>query len=415
MVFIACGLNHKSAPLSIREKIAVSANLEKLQEFIRNKQISEGIVLSTCNRIEIYCITNEPKLVLPRLLTSNESLEKILPHIYQYEGEEAINHALRVACGLDSMMLGEPQILGQMKNAYLVALKENTVGEELNNIFSFIFKATKKIRTKSGIGKNPVSVAYAAVQLISKFFKDYPLLNVLIIGSGDTATLVAKHLNEKNNCKFFITGRNFDNTNKLAGLVNGTALPITELEQYLTKYDIIISATSCPVPFITANMVKNATKTRQTPMFFLDLAVPRDIEDAVGNIDNVHLYNVDDLQEIALKGLKKRQQQAIKAEEIIQQELIAYMRTKNYLKAKAMICDYRVHMQELAQEELARALKKLSNGECQYKVITEFSERLVNKLTHAPTVGLREAASDNQQELLDLAQYLFKTSTSTIQ
>lgn len=415
MVFIACGLNYKSASLEVREKIASSNNLDDLQQLLNNRHASEGIILSTCNRIEIYCTTDEPKVILPWLLKTNESIQKLLPFTYIYEQEQAITHALRVACGLDSMMIGEPQILGQMKDAFYNAVQKDAVGEELNQIFTFIFQASKKIRTQSGIGKNPISIAYAGAQLIRNLFTNDNNLKVLLIGSGDTATLVAKYLKEKDSCQFFITGRNFENSQKLAHKVNGNAFSIVELEQYLPKCDIVISATSCPFPFITANIVQKAIDIRNAPMCFLDLAMPRDIEETVSQINNVHLYNIDNLKEIASQGMKKRQHQAVMAEEIIQQELQSYIRKQNSLKAKAMICDYRVHMQQLAREELSRSFHKLSNGECQYKVLTEFSERLVNKLTHMPTVGLREVASDNQQELLDLAQYLFKTSISAIQ
>lgn len=416
MIFVACGLNYKTAPLAVREKVAFSAEIANLNHLVAKTEVEEAIILSTCNRIEIYCITENPDLILPWLAEQNQlKAQDILPFTYLYQDEQAIEHTLKVASGLDSMVIGEPQILGQVKKAYLSACKNDAVGENLQKIFSFIFKATKRIRNESGIGSNPVSIAYAGVQLINRLFKVYQNLNVLLIGSGETAALVAKHLNERGVDNFVISGRNLETTKNLAKIFKGQAINITQIEEYLPNFDVIISATSCPLPFITANMVKKAMQKRQKPMCLLDLAVPRDIEDTVSKIKNVHLYNVDDLQIITKNGLKHRNNEALKAQEIIQDELKQYIRKKHSLQAKAMICDFRIQMQELAHFELSKAFKKLARGDCKYEVLTEFSDKLVNKLIHAPTVGLRQVASDNRTELLDLAQYLFKNSTDTLQ
>lgn len=416
MIFVACGLNYKTAPLAIREKVALCPESEMLNNLLAKPEIEEGMILSTCNRTEIYCITEDINSILPWLANANQlQPEEIHPYTYLYQGEKAIEHVLKVAAGLDSMMLGEPQILGQMKSAYLAACKKDAVGENLQKIFSFIFKATKRIRSESGIGKNPISVAFAGVTLIGKLFNNYQNLNVLLIGSGETASLVAKHLHEKGVENFVISGRNTENTQNLANIFKGKAINITEIDNYLPNFDVIISATSCPLPFITANMVNKAILIRKNPMFLLDLAVPRDIEMEVSQIKNVHLYNVDDLQIIAQNGLKLRKIEANKAQEIIMDELEKYIRQKHSLKAKEMICDFRIQMQEIARFELDKAFKKLAKGECHYKVLNEFSEKLVNKLIHTPTVGLRQAASDNRTELLDLAQYLLKNSSNTLQ
>ena len=309
------------------------------------------------------------------------------------------------------MMLGEPQILGQMKQAYQQACRVGTIKSNLRNVFQYVFSASKRIRTLSGIGNNPVSIAFAAVQLIGQIFTDYKHLNVFIIGSGETASLVAKYLQKEGVKRFIIASRTHESAQLLATTLKGTSVAISDIPQYLSQADVVISATACPLPFINKGLVEHALSKRAfAPMFFLDLAVPRDIEANVSELDGVHLYNIDDLKEVTGKGMSERRTAALQAEQLIESELDNYIRWHRSLKAKGVICDYRGQMQHLAKQELQRAMQMLSAGKCQYSVLTEFSERLVNKLTHTPTVGLRHAAWDNREELLDLAQYLLDKS-----
>jgi len=320
---------------------------------------------------------------------------------------------LRVASGLDSMMLGEPQILGQMKLAYQQACRVGTVKSNLRHVFEYMFSASKRVRTQSGIGNNPISIAFAAVQLIGKLFKDYQTLNVLIIGSGETSSLVAKYLHNQGVSRFMIASRTSANAQILAERFAGVALSIGDIPNYLSQADVVITATACPLPFINKGLVEHALNQRaHAPMFFLDLAVPRDIESNVSELEAVHLYNIDDLQAMIEKGMNERRAAAIEAEQLIDCELDNYVRLHRTLQAKGVICDYRNQMQDLAQQELQRAMQKLEAGQCQYSVLTEFSERLVKKLTHTPTVGLRQAAWDDREELLDLAKYLFNGSAN---
>ena len=388
MVYIACGLNHKTAPLHVREKVALQNGMQDalLCSLVDLPLINEAAILSTCNRTEIYCDTDDPTLIAPWLADVHQlKPDALAPYFYMHQGNNGIRHTLRVASGLDSMMLGEPQILGQIKQAYQQACRVGTIKTNLQPIFQYIFNATKRIRNQSGIGKNPVSIAYAAVQLIGQIFTDYKPLKVFIIGAGETASLVAKYLQKEGVTRFIIASRTRDNAQQLASTLDGEAVAIGDIPRYLSEADIVISATSCPLPFINKGLVEYALSQRNaSPMFFLDLAVPRDIEANITELAGVHLYNIDDLQAV-----------------------IGWHRS---LKAKNVIRDYRSQMQQIAQQELQRAIQKLSIGKCQYSVLTEFSERLVNKLTHTPSVGLRHAARENREELLDLAQYLLDKS-----
>ncbi|KTD58047.1 glutamyl tRNA reductase [Legionella sainthelensi] len=415
MVFVACGLNHKTAPINVREKVAMTpaAQDSLLNSLFTLSGVNEAAILSTCNRTEIYCDTHDPQALTHWLAQEHHlSYESLSPFLYLYKGHEGIKHTLRVASGLDSMMIGEPQILGQMKQAYQHACNLGTIKTELRPIFEYIFSASKRVRTRSGIGTNPVSVAYAAVQLIGQLFTNYKSLNVFLIGSGETASLVAKYLHQQGVNHFMVASRTQENAEKLAKTFNGKTIPISDIAQHLSQADVIVSATTCPIPFINKDLVMQALDQRNhAPMFFLDLAVPRDIEADVKEIAQVHLYNIDDLQAMIEKGIEERRLAAFHAEQLVDEELKNYIRKHRSLKAKKVICDYRNQMSDLAQKELQRALKKLSAGQCQQLVLNEFSERLVNKLTHNPTAGLRQIAKDGREDLFTLAQYLFTTTT----
>lgn len=414
MVFVACGLNHKTAPIDVREKVATSSATHDslLHSLLGHPEVSEAVILSTCNRTEIYCKTYAPKILTHWLANEQQIQPQLLaPYLYLHQEQQAIKHALRVASGLDSMMIGEPQILGQMKQAYQHACSLGAVKTQLRPIFEYLFSAAKRVRTQSGIGTNPVSVAYAAVQLIGQLFTHYNSLNVLLIGSGETASLVAKYLHQQGVHRFIIASRTLKSAEKLANVFDGQTIPISDIAQYLPQADVVVSATTCPVPFINKSLVEHALNQRNNaPMFLLDLAVPRDIEANVKELEQVHLYNIDDLHAMIEKGMDERRHAALRAEQLVDAELKNYLSKYRSLKAKEVICDYRHQMQKLAQKELQRALRKLSAGECQHLVLNEFSERLVNKLTHNPTAGLRQIARDGREDLFTLARYLFNTT-----
>ncbi len=416
MVFVACGLNHKTAPLSLRERFAVTADVQQLHlsQLTQTKTVNEAILLSTCNRTELYCEVDKPE-VLAQWFADTYHIDSVelIPHLYTYQDIDAIRHIIRVACGLDSMMLGEPQILGQMKSAYQQACDNKTVHAHLRHAFQYIFNASKRVRTQSGIGRNPTSIAYASVQLMTRLYRNMSGVRVLVIGSGETSALVAKYLRQNGVSDFTIASRSIDKTERLAQEFCSMAVSITDIHNHLKQADVIISATSCPLPFINEQMVAEALEARnQAPMFFLDLAVPRDIECAVGLLEHVHLYNIDDMQSIVAQGMDERRAAAVRAEQLIDLELHNYLRSYRSRQADELICDYRTQMQHLAQQELQRALQQLSAGHCQHQVLSQFSERLVNKLTHQPTVGLKQVASDGREELLDLAHYLLTSSNN---
>ncbi len=411
MVFVACGLNHQTASIDIREKVAIpiARHEEWLHRLLSNPAVNEAAILSTCNRTELYCDTEDPQLIPAWLADEHQlSAAELSAALYLYQSSEAVRHCLRVASGLDSMMIGEPQILGQMKEAYQSACAFGAIKNNLHSLFAYIFNAAKKIRTISGVGNNPVSVAYAGVQLIGQFAPNFTDLNVFLIGSGETAALIAKYLKQQGVQRFMITSRTHENAQQLAEKFGGNTLPISDIPHYLSTADVVISATTCPLPFINKNMVEHALIQRQQrPIFFLDLAVPRDIEPNVKELEQVILYNIDDLHGLTSKGMEERRQAALQAEQLIDQELDNYLRRHRSLQANSLICDYRSYMHDLAQQELQRAQQKLSAGHNPQHILNEFSERLVKKLTHYPTTGLKQIAWDGQEELLNLAQYLF--------
>ena len=412
-MFVACGLNHITAPLQMRETIAVNDYGQWLQKFINNSSVAEAIIVSTCNRTEIYCEIEDPKELLSLVAqTYNLSIEAIKPYFYQYHDYHGIHPLLRVACGLDSMMLGEPQILGQIKNAYQQGCEHHSVQQRLKNIFQYIFRMSKKIRHTSGINNHPISVSFAAVQLIAKLFNAQQSLNILIIGAGETSSLVGKYLCKQNKHKFMVANRTPEHAEELAHLLSGQALSIMNLTDYLPQADVVITATACPIPFITQTLIERAMEQRNhANMFLLDLAVPRNIESNVKLINHVTLYNIDDLHGKIDQGVQERKTAAIYAEELVENAIEIYRRKHRERQANDIICNYREHTHAIATKELQRALKRLDSGKSQYDVLNEFSTRLIKKFTHIPTIGLKQAALDNREDLLQLVQYLFTEST----
>jgi glutamyl-tRNA reductase len=405
MAIIACGINHKTAPLAIREHLAkpMDSQAQRLTKLLTHPHLQAAMLLSTCNRHEMYCETDTPEQALLWFAQAYDvHLDQINSALYYYADEDAVHHMLKVASGVDSMMLGEPQILGQMKSAYQQAEQCGAMSSHLRLMCSFVFGASKRIRHQSGISNNPISVASAAVRLLGQTLPNYPALHVFIIGSGETGALVAKYLQQHGVTQFTVVSRTENAARELAEKLNGSAyLTINEIPTHLARADVIISATSCPLPFITPTMVSQALIAReQKPMFFIDLAVPRDIEPEVGELAHVHLINIDDLHQCIEQGLNERRAAAVHAHTLIAQELDDYNRWNRSRQAKDIICDYRQQMQTLAQHELSRAHKKLAAGHCQYQVIEELCARLVNKLTHTQTIELRHAASNHQSELV---------------
>jgi len=409
-LLVVCGLNQQT-PLEFREKIAIhSANLATcLFEIQQLPGVQECMALSTCHRTEIYAVVSQPDSLINWWHTHHQMIwPQLKEHFYCYQQQDAIAHSLRVACGLDSMLIGEPQILGQLKQAYQEALELKFAKNRLMHWFDFVFQMTKKIRTQCGINQLPVSVASVAVDSIQNHLGDIQDKKVLIIGSGDTARLSAIHLQEKGCWDFMVTSRHLEHAKGLADQLQGKAFVVTELNDYMHLADIVVTATSCPLPFITQQSMEQTLAKRQNKsMILVDLAVPRDIEPDVAKLAAVKLINIDNLKEIQEKNQSKRQEAGVIAEKMILEALEVYYQKSKTKKAQNLICDYRTYMQHLAQEEVKRAHQKLASGQCQFQVVEELSERLLQKLMHQPTIGLQKAAIDDRHDVLEVAQYLF--------
>lgn len=414
MVFIAYGLNHKTAPIALREKVALTDSHQDilLNQLLEDTVANEAALLSTCNRTEIYCDTDDPER-LTYWFSSNYAIPTptLAKHIYMYPDREAVRHTLRVASGLDSMMLGEPQIFGQMKHAFQRACRVGTIKTHLRPIFEYIFKASKRIRTKSGIGQSPISVAYAAAQSIAQAFPQLSKTRVLIIGSGDTASLVAKYLQDQGVSQFLVTSRTHEHASQLANKLQGTPVSILDLADYLTQVDIVITATTCPIPFITKQLIED-TLPQKAPanLFILDLAVPRNVEPEVAHIHGVTLHNVDDLQATISYNISQRQHAAITAEQLVEGEIQEFTRWHNIRDAHRVISQFRQNMSHLAQQELERSIKQLTHQQNPIPVLEELCYRMIQKLTHIPTLHIKEAAAIGAVDILQLISSLYDTS-----
>ncbi|MDP3558900.1 MAG: glutamyl-tRNA reductase [Legionellaceae bacterium] len=433
-MFIVCGLNHTTAPIALREQCAiVPSDLPyRLQQAIAHPEIQEVFLLSTCNRTELYAYINDsnssnlgssntqynnPIGSTPNHCTTKNitqyfantlsvPLEQLNDHLYIHAAEKAHQHLLRVASGLDSMMLGESQIFKQLKQAIQIAEQAQTIGRKLKRSIPYIFHSAKQVRRFSGIGEHPVSLAYCAIQHLKQHFTDLKPLSVMIIGSGETASLVAHHLLKQGVSRFFVASRTIEHAAQLAYHLKGHTLPITDIATHLHEIDVLVSATTCPIPFITKALIQEHHQNTR-PLCLLDLAIPRDVEPEVASLPNLFLYNIDDLQSIAQTGLDARQAAAKKAEQIIEEELARFHYWLRSIEASTIIRNYRERMQTLADDELARALQQLATGKVPEHVLQTLCTRLLKKLMHFPTQGLRQIAWDGNQDLLTLAHHLY--------
>lgn len=415
MVFIAYGLNHKTAPIKLREKVALTDAHQDilLNQLLEDTVADEAAILSTCNRTEIYCDTHDPER-LTHWFSSHYAIPKstLAEHIYMYPDQAAVKHTLRVASGLDSMMLGEPQIFGQMKHAFQRACRAGTIKTHLRPIFEYIFKASKRIRTKSGIGENPISIAYAAAQSIAQAFPQLSQKRVLIIGSGDTASLVAKYLQDQGVSQFLVTSRTHEHASQLADKLQGTPVSILDLAYFLTQVDIVITATACPIPFITKQLIQDTlTQKLLANLFILDLAVPRNVEPEVAKLTGVTLNNIDDLQATIAYNISQRQHAAITAEQLVEGEMQQFIRWHNIRSANQVIAKFRQTMSHLAQQELARSIKQLGHQPNPIPVLEELCYRMIQKLTHIPSLHMKEAAATGAIDTLQLISSLYDTSS----
>jgi glutamyl-tRNA reductase len=408
MSIVVIGVNHKTAPVSIREKIAFSP--EQLAEALAQLLTlsAEGMILSTCNRTEIYInIThqNEINQISQWLATYHQIDHKALaPYLYIYQEKDAVRHTFRVACGLDSLVLGEPQILGQLKVALKTASDNNATGRTLKRLMQFAFSTAKKVRTQTSIGANPVSVAYAAVNLAKQIFSNLNEQTVMLIGAGETIELVGRHIYSTGVKHIIIANRSIDNAAKLAQEFKGNCIGLTEIATYLPEADIVISSTAAPVPILGKGTVEHALKIRKhRPIFMVDIAVPRDIEEAVGELDDIYLYTVDDLHSVIEENLKSRQQAAEKAEIMVTEEVSSFSAWLQAQDQVQLIQTYRAHLNQTKQETLAKAQKMLENGKSAEDALQFLAHTLTNKLAHQPTSAMNKAAHRGDLQLLQAA------------
>ena len=413
MTLLAVGLNHKTAPVDIRERIAFGPDIlaGALHSLAADPALSEGAILSTCNRTEIYCVLNGTRQEsvsdwLARF--HGMDAERIAPYLFTHVDRDAVVHLLEVASGLDSMVLGEPQILGQVKTAFQNACDHGTAGKLLGRLFQHTFAVAKQVRTDTAIGSSPVSVAFAAVSLARQIFSDLKDQTALLIGAGETIELAARHLRQQGIGRIIVANRTVERAHALAAEFGGFAISLAELGTHLPEADIIISSTASPVPVLGKGTVERALKVRKhRPIFMVDIAVPRDIEPEVGELSDVYLYTVDDLQDVVEDGMRSRQAAAMAAREIIDfhaGEFLAWLRS---LDATDLIQGYRHNAECLRDQVLAQARRRLEAGKPAEEVLTFLANTLTNKLLHAPSTRLRQAGRDGQADLLEAANTLF--------
>lgn len=412
MALLAFGINHKTAPVDIRERVAFSPESVKnaCQELVSLNDVSEVAILSTCNRTELYCCVNDPEApIIEQWFSGYHHLnaEDIAPYIYKYPNRDAVRHLLRVASGLDSLVLGEPQILGQVKTAYRDADNAGTLGTVLNKLCQHTFKVAKQVRTDTAIGESAVSVAYAAVSLAKQIFSNFENHTALLIGAGETIELAARHLKESNIGNMIIANRTIERAHSLVEEVGGSAISLTQIPENLHKADIIISSTASPLPILGKGSVESAIKQRKRrPMLMVDIAVPRDIEPEVGDLADVYLYTVDDLKEIIEEGLRTRREAAEQAEDIIDAQVSDFMGWLRSQSAVNIIQNYRGSVAQLKAEELEKAINALKNGKDPEDTLKRLANSLTNKISHTPTATIRQAGFDGNTELLEHAKEL---------
>jgi len=417
MALLAVGLNHKTAPVQIRERVAFAP--DQLPETLRNlaaqANISEAAILSTCNRTEMLCCvdTADSEIIIEWLRQHHEfSANELNPYMYIHPEQSAVRHMLRVASGLDSLVLGEPQILGQLKDAYSTAKDAGTVGTQLSKLFEYTFSVAKQVRTDTAIGASPVSVAFSAVSLSKQIFSDLSEHTALLIGAGETIELAARHLKESGIKRLIIANRTVAKAEALVKELEGYAITLGEIPAHLAEADIVISSTASQLPILGKGAVERAIKIRKhQPILMVDIAVPRDIEEEVGELDDVYLYTVDDLQEIIDEGLRSRQEAALQAEEIIDTQVTHFMGWLRSLDAVSTIRNYRSKIDVIREAELDKAKRMLAQGNDPEKVLTQLARGLTNKIAHTPSAQMKQAGFDGRSDLLDAARELLDLDT----
>jgi glutamyl-tRNA reductase len=415
MAILAYGVNYRTAPLEVRERIAfpedgLSGALRALRAEVPT--LSEAVLVSTCNRTELYAVIDPSDAPLVGTWFSRhrpiapDALARIT---YTYWDADAVRHLIRVAAGLDSQILGEPQIMGQIKTAYEIARSTGTLGAELNLLAQIGIAAAKRVRTDTDIGRNPVSVAYAAVSMAQRLFSDFQTKRALLIGAGEIIQRVAEHLHEHRIASMAVANRTLANAVKLAGRFAGEAMDLNAIAANLHRFDIVIASTGSAMPVVRKPEVEHAIRLRKRrPIFFVDLAVPRDVEAGVANLANVYLYTIDDLTEIIEDNIRQRRAAADAAEILVDEGTLHYMRERRAHQNQALLRQFRTSAQSIQAQELQRALRELQGGLPADQVVANLARSLTNKLIHSPTIAIRNASADGRTDLLDYVRQLYQ-------
>ncbi len=455
MTLIALGINHNTASVEVREAVAFSPSqiAEALREACSQMRIQEVAILSTCNRTELYAevgasgvksLSNDTLThdvshadassienstsnlandlpgkgdvdALLRWLAAyhNVSFDDLKASHYAYESGDAARHMMKVASGLDSLVLGEPQILGQMKSAYATASEAGSVRSGLHNAFQSVFSVAKRVRSETAIGENPVSVAYAAVSLAQQIFSDLKDDTALLIGAGETIELVARHLAEQGLKNIIVANRTLSNAVKLAAEFDGEAILLADIPEHLQRADIVIASTASQLPVLGKGAVEAALKARRhKPIFMVDIAVPRDIEPQVGELADVYLYTVDDLKDVIDENMRSREQAAQIATDIVEEGVHAYEKELRSQDAVTTVKAFRRYVDGVRESELAKAQKNLAAGNAPEQVLEQLARNFANKLMHTPTSQLRKAGAEGNFDAINIFKDLFALEDS---
>ena len=414
---ILVGVNHKTTPVEIREKLAFTKGKieESVDRLFNFPDIIEHTILSTCNRVEVYARANCQDSAIKAIKQFICDFHEVSPveledHFYSYRNEEAVEHLFRVSSSLDSMILGEAQILGQVKDAYSLAKDLRSTGLVLNQLFEKAFSIAKKVREETGIAERSVSISSAAVELAQKIFDDLENRTVMLVGTGEMAELAAKHLISYGVKTVYVTSRTYDRAANLARTLNGSALDFEAFKNELHRADIVITSTSAPNFIIKKEMVEKAIHERKNkPIFFIDIAVPRDIEPDINDLENIYLYDIDDLHVVVSANMKEREKEADNAMNFISQEVTKFNNWVGTLDAVPTIVEIRKKAENIRMQEIEKTLKKISYlSEDDKKLLRQMSSSIVNKILHKPTIKLKQKTqSEDGHVYLKAIRHLF--------
>ncbi len=417
MNIVIVGLNHRTAPIEIREKLCFPAEVvgAALKSLTNDYAVNEAVIISTCNRVEIIGVSDNMEKCAwdtKRFLSDYHSipLEELDEHLYVHTGADAVKHTFRVAAGLDSMVLGEPQILGQVKDAYGHAVNNNTAGIIINKLSHKAFSVAKRIRTETKIGASAVSISFAAVELAKKIFGELSNKTAMLVGAGEMAELAAKHLLKSGVKKIFVANRTYERAVNMAREFDGTPIMFREFPHHMKEVDIIIASTAAPKFIISPDDIAEAMNERKNkPMFFIDISVPRNIDPLVNNLDNAYVYDIDDLQGVVEANMRERKNEAKEAEAIVLSEIESFHRWVKSLDVVPTIIALRQNLERIGKNELERVVAEFENiTDKERKALSSMTTAIINKVLHAPIMHLKKESNGvDGDRLIDVTRRLF--------